>query len=114
MRKHQIENAALEVATQVRAVEDCIEHALEEIAELQARMIRARATARVATATGHEALENVANAMQGLVSARGGMAAAHLALKETKQQVPGLRETSFGDGDECPPQTGFADLKVVA
>ena len=35
MRKQMIENAAYEVATQVRAVEDSIEAALAEIAELQ-------------------------------------------------------------------------------
>ena len=40
MRKHQIEYAAYEVATQVRAVEDSIEAALAEIAELQARIVR--------------------------------------------------------------------------
>ena len=36
MRKQMIENAAYEVATQVRAVEDSIDAALGEIAELQA------------------------------------------------------------------------------
>ncbi len=46
MRKQLIESAAFEVATQVRAVEDAIEAALAEIAELQGRMIRARATVR--------------------------------------------------------------------
>ena len=46
MRKQQIENAAYEVATQVRAVEDSIEAALAEIAELQARMVRARGVTR--------------------------------------------------------------------
>ena len=35
MRKHRIENAAYEVATQVRAVEDTIDAALTEMAELQ-------------------------------------------------------------------------------
>ena len=37
MRKQMIENAAYEVATQVRAVEDSIDAALAELAELQAR-----------------------------------------------------------------------------
>ena len=35
MRKQMIENAAFEVATQVRAVEESIEAALAELAELQ-------------------------------------------------------------------------------
>jgi hypothetical protein len=114
MRKQMIENAAFEVATQVRAVEDAIETALAEIAELQGRMIRARAAAGIATATGHQAFEHLAGAMQGLVAARGGMANCHGTLKETKQFVPGLRTVAFGDGDECPPPQAIAPLRVVA
>lgn len=115
MRKQMIESAAFEVATQVRAVEDAIEAALAELAELQGRMIRARAVAGIATATGHEAFEHLAAAMQGLVSARGGMAHCHGTLKATQQLVPGLRTVSFGDGDECPPpQAVSAPLRIVA
>lgn len=114
MRKKMIENAAFEVATQVRTVEDTIEAALEEIAELQGRMIRARAVAGVATATGHEALEQLAKAMQGLVSARGGMANCHAILKDTTNHVPGLRTVGFGEADECPKTAGLAPLRVVA
>jgi hypothetical protein len=114
MRKQMIESTAFEVATQVRAVEDAIETALAEIAELQGRMIRARAAAGIATATGHEAFEHLAHAVQNLVSARGGMAHCHGTLKETKQFIPGLRTVSFGDADECPPQQARADLRVVA
>jgi hypothetical protein len=115
MRKHIVENAAFEVATQVRAVEDVIENALEQMAELQMRMVRARAAARVATATGHEAFEHLAGALQGLVSARGEIAGCHASLVEVKQFVPGLRTTGFGDASECPPApSGRADLRVVA
>ena len=56
MRKQIIENAAYEVATQVRAVEDCIESALIEIAELQTRMVRASAVTNVGFVTSHPAL----------------------------------------------------------
>ena len=35
MRKHNIESAAFDVATQVRTVEESIETALGELAELQ-------------------------------------------------------------------------------
>ncbi len=115
MRKHIVENAAFEVATQVRTVEDVIETALEEIAELQMRMIRARAAAGVATATGHDALQHLAGALQGLVSARGGIAKCHASLVDVKQFVPGLRTVSFGDAQECPPPpSGQVDLRVVA
>jgi len=114
MRKQNIENAAFEVATQIRTVEDIIEDALAEVAELQSRMIRARATTGVATATGHAAFEQLSAAIQGLVAARGGMANCHVALVETKQFIPGLRAVSFGDTDDCPPQTAHVNLRVVA
>ena len=114
MRKQMIESAAFDVANQVRAVEDAIESALAEIADLQGRMIRARATMGVATATGHEAFEQLAIAVQSLVKARGGMAQCHVTLKETTQLVPGLRTVGFGDMQECPPQAAKADLRIVA
>ena len=114
MRKQLIESAAFEVATQVRAVEDRIEDALADIAELQGRMIRARATCGIATATGHQAFEQLAEALIGLVRARGGMANCHMALKETSRLVPGLRTVGFGDMQECPPEKGQADLRIVA
>lgn len=105
MRKFQIQQSAHEVATQVRAVEDSIEAALIELAELQSRLIRARAVAGVGIGTGHEALAQVASALQGLVAARGDMAGAHAALVEAKNQVPGLRAVGFGDATECPEET---------
>ena len=49
MRKQMIENAAFEVATQVRAVEDTVDAALAEIAELQARIMRANSVPRSAS-----------------------------------------------------------------
>ena len=113
MRKQMIENAAYEVATQVRTVEDAIETALEEIAELQGRMIRARAVSGVSTATGHAALEHLALAMNGLVTARGGMAHCHGVLKDTQQFVPGLRVYGMGEGAPCPPKTAFTPLRAV-
>jgi hypothetical protein len=114
MRKQMIESAAFEVATQVRAVEDAIESALAELAELQGRMVRARATFGIATATGHEAFEQLAVAMQSLVKARGGMANCHMSMKETTQFVPGLRTVAWGDAEECPPQQARTDLRIVA
>lgn len=115
MRKQNVEAAAFEVATQVRAVEDVIETALEEMAELQVRLVRARATAGVASATGHDAFLHLVGALQGLVSARGGIADCHASLVDAKRFVPGLRTVSFGDASECPPApSGIAGLRVVA
>lgn len=116
MRKQMIQEAAYEVGVQVRLVEEKIENALEELAELQIRMIRARATANVATATGHQALEQIAESLQGMVAARGNVAMAHAILKETAQHVPGLRDTiAFGDDEPTPmPTKGQANLRAVA
>ena len=114
MRKQQIENAAFDVATQVRTVEDVIDNALAEIAELQGRMMRARSVAGVGVRTGHDALEHLAGAMSALVSARGGMGNCHAALVDAKGSVPGLRTVGWGDATDCPPAKAAADLRVVA
>ena len=114
MRKQVIEHTAFEVATQIRTVEDTIEAALVEIADLQSKMLRARAAAGIATATGHAAFEQLATTIQALVAARGGMASCHVALVDAKQFVPGLRTVSWGDGQECPPKVATTDLRIVA
>jgi len=114
MRKQIIENAAFEVATQVRTVEDTIDSALVEIAELQARMVRVRSVAPIGVATGQGAFEHLATALQALVAARGGMADCHAELVEAKSAIPGLRTVAFGEPDECPPKTARADLRIVA
>jgi hypothetical protein len=118
MRKQMIENAAFEVATQVRAVEESIEAALAELAELQSRMVRARSTTGVGFVDSHPAFEQLAAATGGLISARGGIANCHAALVETKKFIPGLRTVAFGDAGDCPESEGgsFArtNLRVVA
>jgi hypothetical protein len=112
MRKQMIENAAFEVATQVRAVEDSIDATLSEIAELQARLLHANSVARVGPAPIHSALLEVSAALRSLVEARGAIVTCHGELVTAKEKVPGLRTTSFGD-EECPK---FAEnpLRVVA
>jgi hypothetical protein len=114
MRKQMIENAAYEVATQVRAVEDSIEAALIELAELQSKMVRARAATGAAFVTSHPAFEQLAATTVGLVAARGGIANCHAALAETRKTIPGLRTVGFGDMGECPPPSAQVDLRVVA
>lgn len=113
MRKQIIENAAYEVATQVRAVEDSIDAAMAEIAELQTRMMRANAVTPAGFGTIHPALEKVAAAVTALVDTRGAIVDCHSALAEAKGKVPGLRSVAIGD-TECPPASGRANLRVVA
>ena len=113
MRKEIIENAALDVAHQVRTVEETIDNALAEIAELQGRIMRVRSVAAIGVRTGHEALEHLAGTTTALVSARGGIGNCHAALAEAKALIPGLRTVGWGNGDECPP-SAQVDLRIVA
>jgi len=113
MRKQMIEDAAYEVATQVRVVEDSIETALAELAELQARMVRARGATRANIVTSHAAFEQLAATTSSLITARGGIGNCHVALAETKRTIPGLRAVAIGDTD-CPPPNGQVDLRIVA
>lgn len=113
MRKQLIESAAFDVATQVRAVEESIEAALYELAELQSRMVQARGVTNASFVTSHAAFEQLAATTSGLVAARGGIAQCHQALVETRKSIPGLRTTGYGDEGDCP-KTAHADLRVVA
>lgn len=114
MRKQMIQDAAFEVATQVRVVEETVDAALTEIAELQARIMRASALAGVGFATVHPTLEQLANAVAGLVATRGAIVGCHSALADAKGKVPGLRTVALGDDGDCPPSTGATPLRVVA
>ena len=113
MRKQMIQNAAFEVATQVRAVEDSVDSALAEIAELQARILKAHSLAGVGFAAVHPTLEQLATAVSGLVATRGAIVGCHAALADAKGKVPGLRTVALGDDGDCPDQPK-ASLRVVA
>jgi hypothetical protein len=114
MRKQMIENAAYEVATQVRAVEESIEAALAELAELQVRMVHARGVTGAGFIASHAAFEQLAATTTSVIAARGGIAHCHMALAETRKTIPGLRTVGFGDEGDCPPASATVDLRVVA
>ena len=114
MRKQIIEEAAYDVATQVRAVEDSIEAAIAEIAELQARMVRARGVTRAGMVSSHAAFEQLGATTNALIVARGNIAHCHVALADTQRTIPGLRATAIGDGSDCPPATAANTLRIVA
>lgn len=114
MRKQMIENAVHDVATQVRAVEDTIEAALAELAELQARMVHARGITRAGIVTSHAAFEQLGATTSALIMARGSIANCHVALADTQRTIPGMRTVAIGDEGDCPPSTARADLRVVA
>ena len=113
MRKQMLENAAFEVATQVRTVEDSIDCTLLEIAELQARLMRINSIAHVGAAPVHSALQELAAALGSLVAARGSIVRCHQQLADAKGKVPGLRTVAIGDDGECPPPPSGL-LRIVA
>ena len=55
MRRHTMETAAHDVASQIRAVEESIDAALVEVAELQCKMVRARVATGCGFASSHPA-----------------------------------------------------------
>lgn len=114
MRKHQIENAAHDVAAQVRAVEDSIEAAIAELGELQVRMVHARSVTRAGMVTSHAAFEQLGATTAALINARGSIGHCHVALADTQKTIPGLRIHGIGDEGDCPPSAAAADLRVVA
>jgi hypothetical protein len=114
MRRQTIENAAYEVATQIRTVEDVIDVALGEIAELQSRLVRAVGVTGIAHVRIQAAFNDLSATTNSLVAARGAIGGCHVALAEAKQFIPGLRTVAWGDGDSCPSTTGKADLRIVA
>lgn len=113
MRKQMIENAAFEVATQIRTVEDGIDAVIAEAAELQARIMRAHSVAHAGVGAVNPPLEQLAAAISGLVQTRGSIVACHAALVDAKGKVPGLRTVSWGDAEDCS-EIATVNLRVVA
>ena len=115
MRKQMMENAAYEVATQIRSVEESIEAALVELAELQTRMVHARSVTNAGFNSSHAAFEQLAATTRDLIAARGSIGGCHAALVETRKTIPGLRTVAWGDSEDCPPATApSGTLRVVA
>jgi hypothetical protein len=114
MRREMIEKSAYELATQVREVEDVIDGALAELAELQSRLVRTVGVTGIAHVRAQSAFDQLSATTASLIAARGSIGGCHAAIAEAKQFVPGLRTVSFGDADECPKKTALTDLRIVA
>ena len=114
MRKQEIWNAVHEVGIHTRAVEDLIESALVELSELQSKLVQVRNVAGVSYATLQDSFEGVSATINDLVKVRGTMAQCHEVFLETKEKIPGVRTTSWGDGDPCCGKIAHTDLRIVA
>ena len=114
MRKQVIWNAVHEVGIHTRAVEDLIESALIELSELQSKLVQVSSVAGVSYSTLQESFEGVSATINELVKVRGTMAQCHEVFVETKEKIPGIRTTSWGDSNPCCGTSSQADLRVVA
>ena len=114
MRKQAIWNAVHEVGVHTRAVEDLIESALVELSELQSKLVQVSNVAGVPYSTLQQSFEGVSATINDLVKVRGTMAQCHEVFVETKEKIPGVRTTSWGDGNPCCAQIAHTDLRVVA
>ena len=114
MRKQAIWNAVHEVGIHTRAVEDLIESTLVELAELQSKVVQVSNVAGVSYATLQDSFEGVSATINDLVKARGTMAHCHGVFLDAKENIPGVRTTSWGDGDPCCGKVAHTDLRVVA
>jgi hypothetical protein len=114
MRKEKIWNAVHEVGIHTRAVEDLIESALVELSALQSQLVQVSNVAGVTFSTLQGSFEGVSATINDLVKVRGSMARCHEVLVETKEKIPGVRTTSWGDGDVCCPKVAHVDLQIVA
>jgi hypothetical protein len=114
MRKQAIWDAVHEVGIHTRAVEGLIESALVELGELQSKLVQVNNVAGVSYSTLQESFEGVSATINDLVKVRGTMAQTHQVFVDTKEIIPGVRTTSWGNGDPCCGSFAHADLRVVA
>jgi hypothetical protein len=114
MRKQAIWNAVHEVGIHTRAVEGLIESALVELSQLQSKLVEVSNVAGVPYSTLQESFEGVSATINDLVKVRSTMGHCHEVFVETKELIPGVRTTSWGDGDPCCPKIAHVDLQAVA
>lgn len=113
MRREAIWNAVHEVGIHTRAVEGLIENALVELAELQSKLVEVSNVAGVSYSTLQQPFEGISATITELVRVRGTMAQCHETFVEAKEKIPGIRTTSWGNGDPCCG-SAKTDLRVVA
>lgn len=103
--------AARAVANELFPAEKVVDQAIVHNARMAIAVVEGRRAAKLPLTAGQEALGYVAEANVRLCEARGLLAEAHRAFRETQLEV-GLKAFSYGDEQECPPST--AEVRVVA
>jgi len=98
------------VANELLPAERDVDEAILRSSRLAIAVVEGRRTLKVALTAGQQGLELVTQATASLVHARGLLAEAHVAFRQTQSEI-GLDAFSYGDMGECPPAKG--ELKIV-
>ena len=93
--------AAQRVADELLPAETELDNAILHTSRLAIGVIEGRRTAKLPLNTGQEGLALVSRATAKLVDARSDIIAAHVAFRQTQDDI-GLRAVSFGDIHESP------------
>ncbi|MEO5774291.1 MAG: hypothetical protein ABIQ32_09270 [Sphingomicrobium sp.] len=105
-------SAAQGVAKELFPAEETLENALLHTSRIVIAVIEGRRTAKLPFGTAQEGLERAGAAASLLIQARAELGAAHLAFRETQEEI-GLRAVSFGDIWECPSKGESAPATIV-
>lgn len=103
--------AAQAVANELFPAEATVEDAIVHNAKLAIAVVEGRRSAKLPLSAGQEGLNLVGQANVRLIEARGLLAQAHRAFRDTQIEV-GLSAFSYGDYQECPPSK--AEVRKVA
>jgi hypothetical protein len=104
MLNHRLQ-AAKRVADELLPAETDLDNAILHASRLAIAVIEGRRSAKLPLNTGHDGLALMSRASAKLVDARADMIAAHVAFRDTQEEI-GLRAVSFGDIHESPNSTG--------
>lgn len=112
---NQRHETARAVASELLPAEKDVDSAIVRNARLTIAVIEGRRKCRLPLTAGQDGLNLVTQATARLVEARGLLAQAHSAFRETQNEM-GLQAFSYGDISECPPSSAEEPLplKIVA
>jgi hypothetical protein len=99
---------AQNVADELLPAEANLDDAILHASRLAIAVIEGRRTAKLPLNSGHEGLAFMSRAAAKLIDARGDIIAAHVALRETQDEI-GLRAVSFGDIYQSPDKSARLD-----
>lgn len=96
--------AAKAVVAELLPAEKGVDEAIVHNSKLAIAVVEGRRSANLPLNAGQEGLDLVVQANVRLCEARGLLAAAHHAFRQTQAEV-GLKAYSWGDIQECPPSS---------